>query len=162
MKRLEFTPRARRDLEEIWEYSFEQFGLDKADAYLRTIQRAVATVTEGPRRGLATTRFAPAIASSQSALPSCSSERRRTGLSSSEYSMRGWTSNDISVEAKMNVGSGALFVSLPRRRARPSRRARGLRMGDGGGDRRHGRRAAELHRFDRGRRHDDDGRVAAF
>jgi toxin ParE1/3/4 len=53
MKRLEFTPRARRDLEEIWEYSFEQFGLDKPDAYLRTIQRAVATVTEGPRRGLA-------------------------------------------------------------------------------------------------------------
>ena len=53
MRRLEFTPRARRDIEEIWQYSFEQFGLDKADAYLRDIQRAALTVTEDPRRGLA-------------------------------------------------------------------------------------------------------------
>ena len=52
MRRLEFTPRARRDIEEIWEYSFEQFGLDKAEAYLRDIQRAAMTVTEDPRRGL--------------------------------------------------------------------------------------------------------------
>ena len=50
-RRLEFTPRARRDIEEIWEYSFERFGLDKA--YLREIQRAAMTVAEDPRRGLA-------------------------------------------------------------------------------------------------------------
>ena len=53
MRRFEFTPRARRDLEQIWEYSFEQFGLEKAEAYLRDIQRAAMTVTEDPRRGLA-------------------------------------------------------------------------------------------------------------
>ena len=53
MRRFEFTPRARRDLEQIWEYSFEHFGLEKAEAYLRDIQRAVMTVTEDPRRGLA-------------------------------------------------------------------------------------------------------------
>jgi toxin ParE1/3/4 len=53
MRRLEFTPRARRDIAEIWEYSVEQFGLDKAEAYLRDIQRAAMTVTEDPRRGLA-------------------------------------------------------------------------------------------------------------
>jgi toxin ParE1/3/4 len=51
MRRLEFTPRARRDIEEIWEYSFERFGLDKAEAYLRGIQRAAMMVTEDPRRG---------------------------------------------------------------------------------------------------------------
>jgi toxin ParE1/3/4 len=50
-RRLEFTPRARRDIEEIWEYPFERFGLDKAEAYLRGIQRAAMTVTEDPRRG---------------------------------------------------------------------------------------------------------------
>jgi toxin ParE1/3/4 len=53
MRRLEFTPRARHDIEEIWEYSFERFGLDEAQAYLRGIQRAAMTVTEDPRRGLA-------------------------------------------------------------------------------------------------------------
>ena len=59
MTRLEFTPRARRDLDEIWEYSFEQFGLEKADAYLRGIQRAAATVTEDPRRGLGCDEIRP-------------------------------------------------------------------------------------------------------
>jgi toxin ParE1/3/4 len=53
MRRLEFTPRARRDIEEIWEYSVDQFGLDKAEAYLRDVRRAAITVTEDPRRGLA-------------------------------------------------------------------------------------------------------------
>jgi toxin ParE1/3/4 len=37
----------------MWEYSSERFGLDEAEAYLRGIQRAAATVTEDPRRGLA-------------------------------------------------------------------------------------------------------------
>jgi toxin ParE1/3/4 len=59
MRRLEFTPRARRDIEEIWEYSIEQFGLDKAGAYLRDIQRAAMTVTEDPRRGLACDEIRP-------------------------------------------------------------------------------------------------------
>jgi toxin ParE1/3/4 len=53
MTHLEFTPRARRDVEEIWEYSFEHFGVDKAEAYVRDIQRAAVTVMEDPRRGLA-------------------------------------------------------------------------------------------------------------
>ncbi len=52
MRRLEFTPRARRDIEEIWEYSVDQFGIDRADAYLRDIRRAAMTVAEDPRRGL--------------------------------------------------------------------------------------------------------------
>jgi toxin ParE1/3/4 len=53
MRRLDFTPRARRDIEEIWDYSADQFGLDQADLYLRGIQRAAMTVAEDPRRGLA-------------------------------------------------------------------------------------------------------------
>jgi toxin ParE1/3/4 len=59
MRRVEFTPKARRDLEEIWEYSLERFGLDKAEAYLRDIQRAVMTVTEDPRRGLGCDQIRP-------------------------------------------------------------------------------------------------------
>jgi toxin ParE1/3/4 len=53
MRRVDFTPRSRRDIEEIWDYSADQFGLDQADLYLRGIQRAAMTVAEDPRRGLA-------------------------------------------------------------------------------------------------------------
>ncbi len=53
MRRIEFTPKAKRDIEEIWGYSFERFGFEKAEAYLRELQRAAETVAEDPRRGLA-------------------------------------------------------------------------------------------------------------
>ena len=53
MRRLEFTPRARRDIDWIWDYSVEKFGFDRAEAYLREIQLAARTVTEDPGRGLA-------------------------------------------------------------------------------------------------------------
>jgi toxin ParE1/3/4 len=66
MRGLDFTPRARRDIEEIWEYSADQFGLDRADLYLRDIQRAAMTVAERVEASPAT-RFVPAIASSPSA-----------------------------------------------------------------------------------------------
>jgi len=53
VRRIEFTPKAQRDIEEIWDYSFERFGFEKAEAYLRELQRAAETVAEDPRRGLA-------------------------------------------------------------------------------------------------------------
>jgi toxin ParE1/3/4 len=59
MRRLEFTPRVQRDIEEIWEYSLERFGLDKAEAYLRGIQRAAETASEDPRRGSACDEIRP-------------------------------------------------------------------------------------------------------
>jgi toxin ParE1/3/4 len=51
MKRLEFTPRAQRDIEEIWNYSFNRFGAEHAEAYIRDLQRAAQAVAEDPRRG---------------------------------------------------------------------------------------------------------------
>ena len=53
MRRIEFTPRARRDIEDIWNHSLERFGFERAEGYLRDIQRAVETVAEDPRRGRA-------------------------------------------------------------------------------------------------------------
>ena len=52
MSRLEFTPKARQDVEDIWSYSVEQFGIEKAESYLRDIQRACETVAKNPRRGV--------------------------------------------------------------------------------------------------------------
>ncbi len=51
MRRIEFTPRARRHIEDIWSHSLEWFCVEKAEAYLRDIQRAAETVAEDPLRG---------------------------------------------------------------------------------------------------------------
>lgn len=53
MRRVEFTPKARRDLEDIWDYSHDRFGFEKAEAYMRDIQRAAETVADDPRRAQA-------------------------------------------------------------------------------------------------------------
>lgn len=37
MKEINLTPKATEDLEAIWVYSQEQFGLDKADEYISRI-----------------------------------------------------------------------------------------------------------------------------
>jgi toxin ParE1/3/4 len=53
VRRIEFTPKAQRDIREIWDCSVERFGFEKAEAYLRELQRATETVAEDPRRGYA-------------------------------------------------------------------------------------------------------------
>lgn len=37
MKEIELTPKAEEDLEAIWDYSFKQFGVVQADAYIGRI-----------------------------------------------------------------------------------------------------------------------------
>ena len=53
MSQFTLAPRAKTDLEEIWEYSVDQFGFEKAEAYFRDIQRAIESVASDPRRGRA-------------------------------------------------------------------------------------------------------------
>ena len=45
------SPRARSDLDEIWDYSVEQWGVAQTEAYIRKIWKAVQVVAEDPRRG---------------------------------------------------------------------------------------------------------------
>lgn len=40
MKEIELTPKAEEDLAAIWDYSYLQFGLDKADEYVGLISAA--------------------------------------------------------------------------------------------------------------------------
>jgi len=53
MRRVEFTPKARGDLKDIWDHSLDRFGFEKPEACLREIQRATETVAEDPRRAQA-------------------------------------------------------------------------------------------------------------
>ena len=47
------SPRAQRDLEEIWNYTAGKWGIDQAEIYIRQIQQAVDVVADDPRRGRA-------------------------------------------------------------------------------------------------------------
>ena len=45
------SPRARADLDEIWDYSAEHWGQDQAEEYLRALWRGIGLVGKDPRRG---------------------------------------------------------------------------------------------------------------
>ena len=45
------SPRAQEDLEEIWDFSAQSWGEERADSYLRGIWIAIRTVADDPRRG---------------------------------------------------------------------------------------------------------------
>ncbi len=45
------TPRAQKDLDEIWDYTLSRWGLDQAERYVRGIGDAIRSVAEDPRRG---------------------------------------------------------------------------------------------------------------
>lgn len=46
-----FSPRARADLEEIWDYTVKRWDDDQAELYVRRIKAAVEIVATDPRLG---------------------------------------------------------------------------------------------------------------
>lgn len=47
-----FTPRARRDIDDIWDYSVARWGDEQAERYVRAIQLAIEAIAADPRRAL--------------------------------------------------------------------------------------------------------------
>jgi toxin ParE1/3/4 len=45
MKEIELTPKEEEDLATIWDYSYRQFGLDKADEYIGRISAAFSVLS---------------------------------------------------------------------------------------------------------------------
>jgi toxin ParE1/3/4 len=45
---VQLTPKARRDLEEIWTFSVNQWGATRAERYMRRLQTVVERVCERP------------------------------------------------------------------------------------------------------------------
>jgi toxin ParE1/3/4 len=45
------TPRAQRDLAEIWDYTTERWGLDQAETYTRQLWVDIKTVASNPSMG---------------------------------------------------------------------------------------------------------------
>jgi toxin ParE1/3/4 len=48
MKGYVLSPRAQKDIDDIWEYTVEHWNVRQAEIYLRQIQRAIETVVAEP------------------------------------------------------------------------------------------------------------------
>jgi toxin ParE1/3/4 len=51
MNAVRLTPQARTDLDEIWAYTAEQWGIDQAESYLRTLDASFHLLAEHPGIG---------------------------------------------------------------------------------------------------------------
>jgi toxin ParE1/3/4 len=51
MSRYTLSPRARVDIEEIWNYTESRWSRDQAEIYVRQIKTAIETVASDPSRG---------------------------------------------------------------------------------------------------------------
>lgn len=51
MSRLRLTPAARADLDAIWNYTVEHWGMDQAEAYVRSLTNAMQLLASSPSLG---------------------------------------------------------------------------------------------------------------
>jgi toxin ParE1/3/4 len=51
MKAIAFSPAAEADIDGIWDYSADRWGLDQADSYVDAIRDACYALAEGTKRG---------------------------------------------------------------------------------------------------------------
>jgi toxin ParE1/3/4 len=49
--RFVLTPRARADLDEIWDYTADRWGPDQAESYIRQLWKAITAVPDSPALG---------------------------------------------------------------------------------------------------------------
>jgi toxin ParE1/3/4 len=53
------SPAARADLEQIWDYTHDRWGVDEAEEYLRELQRAIERAAANPPIGRACDEIRP-------------------------------------------------------------------------------------------------------
>lgn len=58
-KRYLLSPAARADLEQIWDYTHDRWGVDQAEQYLRELQGAIERVAANPLIGRACEEIRP-------------------------------------------------------------------------------------------------------
>lgn len=51
MKRFILSPRAKADLDDIWDYTATNWNIDQAEIYLRQIQHSIEAIAHNPRLG---------------------------------------------------------------------------------------------------------------
>ncbi|MSP77141.1 MAG: type II toxin-antitoxin system RelE/ParE family toxin [Rhodospirillaceae bacterium] len=51
MARFVLSPRAQADIDEIWNYTVERWGVEQAELYVRQLGSAVEAIAQDPKRG---------------------------------------------------------------------------------------------------------------
>ena len=51
MARFVLSPSAQADVDEIWAYTVERWGVEQAELYVRQLGSAVETIAQNPQRG---------------------------------------------------------------------------------------------------------------
>ena len=51
MNRYLLSPAAQADIDQIWDYSFDRWGVEQADDYLRELQRTIERTAANPAIG---------------------------------------------------------------------------------------------------------------
>jgi toxin ParE1/3/4 len=59
VSRYVLSPAARADLEQIWDYTCDRWGVDQAEKYAHEIQRAIERVVDNPEIGRACDEVRP-------------------------------------------------------------------------------------------------------
>lgn len=59
MSRYLLSPAAQADLEQIWDYTRDRWGVDQAEVYLRELQRAIERTAANPQIGRACDEIRP-------------------------------------------------------------------------------------------------------
>ncbi|MBO0882516.1 MAG: type II toxin-antitoxin system RelE/ParE family toxin [Mycobacterium sp.] len=59
MNRYLLSPAAQLDLEQIWDYTHDRWGVDQAEEYLRELQHAIERAAANPRIGRACDEIRP-------------------------------------------------------------------------------------------------------
>ena len=59
MKRILLSPRAKSDLDDIWDYTATIWNIDQAEIYLRQIQHSIEAIADNPRLGRACDELRP-------------------------------------------------------------------------------------------------------
>lgn len=60
-ERFRVSPRARRDLFEIWQYTCDEWGKEQADRYLRQINTSFGAIADNPEMYRERTEIVPAM-----------------------------------------------------------------------------------------------------
>jgi len=91
MREVAKRPRARADLEEIWLYTYENWGKDQADRYLRRLSDRIMELAGEPERGNPKQQSAWATTPSESQGMWSSTRSRISSLALRGYFTARWT-----------------------------------------------------------------------
>jgi toxin ParE1/3/4 len=96
MTRYVLSPRARRDIDEIWDYTAKLWGAKQAENYLRQLQAAIKLIAANPALGRSCDNVRRGYRKFPAGSHMLFDRAESLASRSSAFSTRAWMSTDIS------------------------------------------------------------------